>query len=133
MTIANLIFPAAGVFLLIAIIQKGHVPSFSQWLVAVWCFVFPFLMTAFGVWMRRHRNKAASETQSFTFSEDALFIEGGSFSVNMKWQAIHRIRETKQYFLFYISSFQAYFLPKNVLDSQATEYLRDLFHKIHKS
>jgi hypothetical protein len=52
------------------------------------------------------------EPYVFTFSEGGIAIAGRLSSVNIKWEAVVKARESKSDFLFYTTKRFAQFLPK---------------------
>lgn len=79
-------------------------------------FVIP-LCHALNVWQTRRRNASVQGVLTFTVTSEGFESHGGSFDVKLRWDAIHRVVETRQFFLFYIASAMAHFIPKECVDS----------------
>jgi len=62
--------------------------------------------------------------QTYSFTEQGMGASGDLSNTDLQWAAIHKIVETKELFLFYISENWAYFLP--VVEVQKAGKLDDL-------
>jgi hypothetical protein len=132
--ILNSLFPLAGLFLIyLIIIKHSRVPSSLEVLTILATFAYTPVIAALIVWLSRRRNKTAREVQTFTFTDEGFSIEGSTFTVKLKWEAIDRIKESKSFFFLYIASQKAYFLSKRELDQSIIVSLRKLFESVQKS
>src|SRR5579871_1675254 len=77
---------------------------------------FP-LIHAQNVWQMRRRNRSVRGIHTFTVTPDGFESHGENFDVNLRWDAIHRVVETKEFFLLYFSATWAYFIPKACVSS----------------
>jgi hypothetical protein len=70
---------------------------------------------------RRLREGSAlyQEEQHFTFSPESLRTSTRLTTSEYQWRAFERVRETKEYFLFYLTKRRALFLPQRALTSAA--------------
>jgi hypothetical protein len=73
------------------------------------------LCHALNVWQMRSRNASVRGVLTFRVTDEGFESHGGSFDVTVRWEAIHRVVETKRFFLFYVSSTMAYFIPKTCI------------------
>ena len=92
-------------------------------------FVFLPLCHAFNVWQMRRRNASVCGVLTFAVSSEGFESHGRSFDVRLRWDAIHRVVETEQFFLFYVASAIAHFIPKSCISSP--EDLRAIRTIIH--
>jgi hypothetical protein len=82
-------------------------------------FVFAFLPLCHGLNVSQMRRKNASlhGTLTWPVSAEGYESHGGYFDVRLRWAAIHRAVETKDFFLFYIAAATAHFIPKGCVTS----------------
>jgi hypothetical protein len=80
--------------------------------------VFP-LIHAQNVWQMRRRNASIQGIHRFTVTPYGFESHGENFDVNLRWDAIHRVVETRDFFLLYISATWAHFIPKACASSSA--------------
>ena len=82
-------------------------------------FVFLFLPLchALNVWQMRRGNASIRGVLTFTITSEGFESHGGSFDLRIRWDAIHRVVETKHFLLFYIAAARAYFIPKTCMAS----------------
>jgi len=127
-------FAGASVFLLsLHLFGLHRFPQLDVLILIIVGFTMIPLLTAFNVWTFRRQNKMAVGEQTYTFDETGLSISGDHFEAEVKWSGIRQIVETNRFFLFYISSQMAYFLPKWIIgDLASVEALRSILRK-HKS
>lgn len=80
-------------------------------------FVFFFLPCchALNVWQMRRRNASVGGMLRFAVTDHGFESSSGVCDVKLHWGAIHRVVETKQFFLFYVASTMAHFIPKDCL------------------
>lgn len=93
----------------------------------VYVFLFQPLLHALTVWQQRRKNPSVTGVLTFVLNSEGLETHGHSFDVRMRWDAIHRVIETRQFFLFYVASATAYFLPKTCVASpEELQLIRDI-------
>jgi len=63
------------------------------------------------------------------FNDAEIKINDSESSVILKWNAIKRLDETPEYFFLYISSINAYCIPKKKISTNETEELNVIFKK----
>lgn len=118
------IFPLAGVFLIFVRFVTHTFGLFDAFIIGL-CFGFTPLLTALNVWLYRRRNKASVGQFVYEFDPNGMRISGGAFDLKLKWEAIWRVTETKNFFLFFVSTRMAQFLPKRcIVDTQQLSHLR---------
>jgi hypothetical protein len=77
-------------------------------------FVFALLplCQALNVWQVRRRNFALQGALAWTVSAEGFECHGSAFDSRLRWEGIHRVVETRHFFLFYIAAASASFIPK---------------------
>jgi hypothetical protein len=77
-------------------------------------FVFIFLPLGqmFQIWSIGRRNRTATGMQKQSFTPDGFSTSGDAFEVNLKWDAINKATETKDFFFLHYSARGAYYVPK---------------------
>ena len=102
-------------------VTRPSVLGLPTWLVLLLgpAFVFFFLPLchALNVWQMRRRNASVRGVLTFTVTEEGYESHGGHFDVRLRWDAMHRVVETRGFFLFYVSSAMAHFIPKACIAS----------------
>ncbi len=63
------------------------------------------------------RPRLAGSLQTYTITPEAYSLSGSLFDTTLKWDAFLKARETKQFFLLYVSSRWAHFIPKAAISS----------------
>jgi hypothetical protein len=83
-------------------------------LLSVPLFVIAFLplCQVLNVWQARRRNAALQGTLMWTVSAEGFASHSSAFDGMLRWPAIHRVVETREFFLFYIAATSATFIPK---------------------
>lgn len=86
--------------------------------------IFPglFALLCSSVYFQSKRNYASTKSirEPITYSFDAsgIHIKGDSFESDLKWSTIHKVQETKRWFLFYQNNVAANIVPKSSFESQ---------------
>jgi len=80
-------------------------------------FVLLPLLHALNVWQMRRNNKALVGVLHCTVNKEGFELHGGNFEVKLNWDAIQRVVETRHFFLFYVATTMAHFLPKWWIES----------------
>ena len=106
----------------------------STWVVLlsgpVFMFLFLPLCHALHVWQMRRRNASVRGVLTFIVTGEGFECHGGSFDVRIRWDAIHRVVETRRFLLFYVSSAMAHFIPKAfILSSEELLTIRKISHE----
>jgi YcxB-like protein len=93
-------------------------------------FVFLPLCHALNVWQMRRRNASVSGVLTFAVTGEGFESHGGSFDVRLRWDAIHRVVETRDFFLFYVAAAVAHFIPKACVGSpEELQAIRRIIHE----
>jgi len=80
--------------------------------------VFMPLSTMLNIYTYRRRNPSVG-TQTWELTPERYSVSGSLFNTTLKWGAFINARETKRFFLLYISPRWAHFVPKSAIGSQA--------------
>jgi len=75
------------------------------------------LHTMFNIYSYRRRNPSIG-TQTWALTPDHYSVSGTLFDTTLKWDAFIKARETRRFFLLYISSRWAHFVPKSAIGSR---------------
>jgi hypothetical protein len=75
------------------------------------------LVHALKIRSHRKRNRSAGSLQTYTITPEAYSLSDSLFDTTLKREAFLKARETKQFFLLYISSRWAHFIPKAAISS----------------
>jgi hypothetical protein len=119
------IFPLAGLLLLFLNLFTASL-SFYNIVLIFFCFAFSPLLTALNVWLYRQRNKTSVGQFVYEIDDEGVKVTGGVFELKLAWQGIRRVVETRRFFLFFISTQMAQFLPKRAITSHQLSELRQL-------
>jgi amino acid transporter len=88
-------------------------------------FLFPRIVIPLNLYMLRRKNPSIEGRQSFEFSSDGMKLAGALYVLDLQWAALHKVVETRDYFLFFTNPNWAFFLPKHALESsQFPEFRR---------
>jgi len=114
--------------------SRPSVLGLPTWLVLLLgpAFVFLFLPLchALNVWEVRRRNASVRGVLTFIVSGEGFESHGGSFDVRLRWDAFHRVVETRRFFLFYVSSALAHFIPKAYIASpEELQTIRNIIYQ----
>jgi len=75
---------------------------------------------------RIHKNNAVPKNpQTFELTPDHLSMRGPLHNSDLKWDAVYRVVETRDNFLFFISKYAAHFIPKETLRPDEVVALRE--------
>lgn len=78
-------------------------------------------------WQVQRMDPAVRGPISHALEELGLRVITNAAEIHLKWDRLHKVRETPELFMFYYSRRVAYYLPKRVLGGQAgVEAVRDL-------
>lgn len=88
---------------------------------AIWVFLGSLLGTFMG-----RLNNIYHTPMSFTFDNDGMGMQTSTVTIQYKWAQIQRVLETKDFFVFYLSSFGGMCLFKKVIPLEQIEAFRQL-------
>ena len=75
---------------------------------------------------RIHKNNAMLKSpQTFELTPAHLSMRGPLHNSDLKWDAVYRVVETRDNFLFFISKYAAHFIPKETLRADEIVALRE--------
>ncbi|MGV3640665.1 MAG: YcxB family protein [Adhaeribacter sp.] len=80
--------------------------------------IFPIfvLMVPVSVYFQTHKTYTSSknlkEEMNFYIDAEHIRVSGESFSSSSSWKSLHKVKETKAWFLLYTSNMVAYIIPK---------------------
>ena len=119
-----------GAFLLFvafapAITEGESVPA---WLVAtgICCLGTAPAMIAFSVRTYRSKNRTVAGQHSLTLDADGIHMSNPLVDMTLQWKAVHKVIETRSFFLFFISVGIAQYLPKRVISPEDLPSVREL-------
>lgn len=75
------------------------------------------LIHMFNIYSYRRRNRSVGTVQKYSITPEEYSVSGSLFETRLKWDAFIKARETKRFFLLYISSRGAHFIPKSAIKS----------------
>lgn len=104
-----------GLVLLTVILWAGATPTLYQSFLIVIAMTFFPLLAALSAWIAGRRTKFAQGQTHIELAEEGLRVTHPLYTVELRWTGLHKIRETRRYFLFFISPRTAYFLIKSKL------------------
>lgn len=116
--IFHLIFPMAGLFIIVSSFCTGRSLGVQGLLVVLLAFSFTPLITALALWMARRRNKLAQGPFTYSFDSEGIHSSGAEFSSTIKWAAITRARQSGRFLFIFISPSRAFFIPLKTLTDQ---------------
>ena len=125
--ILHAVFPLAGLFLLLTPFITGDRLGAAEILVALLCFSFTPLVTAFAVWSARRRNKLAQGPFTYSFDAEGMHTSGAAFSQTILWTAIPRIRRSRRFLFVFIAPTKAHCIPlRAISDPRFFDDLRSI-------
>jgi hypothetical protein len=62
--------------------------------------------------------KILHEPITYTFTPDSIISTGHSFNSTMRWQTLHKVKETKRWFLLYCNTQSLMIIPKESFPSE---------------
>ena len=100
--------------------------GWPAWMLPIMGFVFMAVLMPlthmFNIYSYRRRNRSVGSVQTYSITLNEFAVSGNLFDTKLKWDAFIKARETKRFFLLYISSRGAHFIPKSAVKS-----ISDLF------
>jgi hypothetical protein len=101
-------------------ITQGSAFGWPDWMLPVVGFLFMAvlmpLLTMLNIYSMRRRNPSIG-TQTWVLTPDHYSVSGNLFDTTLKWEAFIKARETRGFFLLYISARWAHFIPKSAVAS----------------
>lgn len=104
------VFPIVGLFFLSTPLL-GYRLGPVEILIIIMAFSFTPLITAFGVWFARRRNKLAEGTFTYIFDREGMHTSGANFEQKIRWTAIPRVRLSKKFLFVFIAPVRAHCIP----------------------
>ncbi|MBD3905687.1 YcxB family protein [Chryseobacterium sp. Ch-15] len=101
--------------------------SASVWFVAV--FVFIIIRSYFRLKNAFHSNKKIQEEIIYTFTDEKVQTKGETFDSDFTWNTVHRVKETKDWFLIYQSKTTMNMVPKKYFSPSEIIELRNIIEK----
>ncbi|MEO7299074.1 MAG: YcxB family protein [Verrucomicrobiota bacterium] len=109
--VVHLIFPLAGLFLLVFPPLVGLRVGPQEVILAMLGFSFTPLLIAVSVWSARRQNKLTEGSFVYSFDSDGVHTSGATFDQTIKWSAIPRVRQSKRFLFIFISRTRALCIP----------------------
>ena len=95
--------------------------GWPAWLLPVLGFLFMAVLMPLthmiNIYSYRRRNRAVGSEQKYVLTPEAYSVSGSLFDTTLKWHAFIKARETRRFFLLYVSSRWAHFIPKAAITS----------------
>jgi hypothetical protein len=101
--------------------------SASIWFAAV--FVFIIIRTYFRLKNAFYSNKKIQEEIIYTFTDEKVQTKGETFDGDFTWNTVHRVKETKDWFLVYQSKTTMNMIPKKYFSPSEIIELRNIIEK----
>ena len=101
--------------------------SASIWFAAV--FIFIIIRTYFRLKNAFYSNKKIQEEIIYTFTDEKVQTKGETFDGDFTWNTVHRVKETKDWFLVYQSKTTMNMIPKKYFSPSEIIELRNIIEK----
>lgn len=101
--------------------------SASIWFAAV--FVFIIIRSYFRLKNAFYSNKKIQEEIIYTFTDEKVQTKGETFDGDFTWNTVHRVKETKDWFLVYQSKTTMNMIPKKYFSQSEIIELRNIIEK----
>jgi len=115
--IVYLFFPLSGLLVIVFSVCTGKPLGMEGVLIVLTAFSFTPLLTAMRVWMAR-RSKLGQGPFTYSFDSEGIQTRGAAFDQTIKWAAILRVRQSKQFLFVFISPSRAFCIPLKALTEQ---------------
>jgi YcxB-like protein len=93
------------------------------WVLLILIYILIFisipLTIMFSAYLSGRGNKAIKRHVTETFTKDGISIDTDVSNVKFKWEAFCKAKETKKFFIYFISSSNGYYIPKAMVSSPA--------------
>ena len=87
------------------------------------------LLQMFNVSSLRRRNPSVGGVQTYTIAQEGYTVQGGLFNNKLKWEAFFKATETKEFFLLYLSTRWAQFIPKATATADELKTIRTILRE----
>ena len=81
-----------------------------------------FVFSCWGIYRQTKRNFTSTSTLHepivYTFTQTGIHIKGRTFESDLHWEVVHKVKETKNLFLFYQNNLAANLVPKTAFSSK---------------
>lgn len=101
--------------------------SASIWFAAV--FVFIIIRSYFRLKNAFYSNKKIQEEIVYTFTDEKVQTKGETFDGDFTWNTVHRVKETKDWFLIYQSKTTMNMVPKKYFSQSEMIELRSIIEQ----
>lgn len=101
--------------------------SASIWFAAI--FVFIIIRSYFRLKNAFYSNKKIQEEIVYTFTDEKVQTKGETFDGDFTWNTVHRVKETKDWFLIYQSKTTMNMIPKKYFSQSEMIELRSIIKK----
>ncbi|WP_404986901.1 YcxB family protein [Chryseobacterium sp. M5] len=101
--------------------------SASIWFAAV--FIFIIIRSYFRLKNAFYSNKKIQEEIVYTFTDEKVQTKGQTFDGDFIWNTVHRVKETKDWFLIYQSKTTMNMVPKKYFSPSEIIELRNIIEK----
>ncbi|MBW3523220.1 YcxB family protein [Chryseobacterium sp. NKUCC03_KSP] len=101
--------------------------SASIWFAAV--FIFIIIRSYFRLKNAFYSNKKIQEEIIYTFTDEKVQTKGETFDGDFTWNTVHRVKETKDWFLVYQSKTTMNMIPKKYFSPSEIIELRNIIEK----
>jgi hypothetical protein len=95
--------------------------GWPAWMLPVVGFLFMAvlmpLLTMFNIYSFRRRNPTIG-TQTWVLAPECFSVSGNLFNTSLKWDAFTKARETRRFFLLFVSPRSVHFVPKSAIVSR---------------
>jgi hypothetical protein len=105
------VFPLAGIYLIYLWGAQRHTYQFTDFLLLTGCFLFAPLIIAMSLFIVRRKNPLSEGPFTYTFDEQGVHASGEAFSLSIKWSAVRKVRESKNFMFFFVSPRSAHCIP----------------------
>ncbi|MCD0455469.1 YcxB family protein [Chryseobacterium sp. LC2016-27] len=101
--------------------------SASIWFAAI--FIFIIIRSYFRLKNAFYSNKKIQEEIIYTFTDEKVQTKGETFDGDFTWNTVHRVKETKDWFLVYQSKTTMNMIPKKYFSPSEIIELRNIIEK----
>ncbi|MCD0477680.1 YcxB family protein [Chryseobacterium sp. LC2016-29] len=101
--------------------------SASIWFAAVFAFII--IRSYFRLKNAFYSNKKIQEEIIYTFTDEKVQTKGETFDGDFTWNTVHRVKETKDWFLIYQSKTTMNMIPKKYFSPSEIIELRNIIEK----
>ncbi len=106
------IFPIMGLVLIYLWVITHHSITLYNIILLFVCFTFTPLITAINLYLARRRNPLSVGPFTYVFNASGIHASGAAFESTIRWTALQKIIETREFILFYFAPTTAIAMPK---------------------